>query len=119
MSGRFDMLVATRRGKTMSRETINARRMYHAIAEMDSIEFAIVVGGFAFDLKHNEDADAESIITKWWHWTDEIAQSLLDDNEEEAIAKYNLMLVETCQECFVDTDKYDGETYHFEECSKA
>lgn len=92
--------------------------MYAAIATMDAIDFAIVVGGFAFDLKHREDADAESIITKWWHWTDEIAESLLYDNEAEAVERYNLMLTETCPECYVDTDKYDGEIDHDSDCSK-
>ena len=102
----------------MSRETINARRMHHAIAEMDSINFATVVGKFAFDLEHYDHADAESIISKWWNWTDEIAQSLLDTNEASAIYRYKLMPIETCQECYSMTDKYDGEIEHNEDCSK-
>jgi hypothetical protein len=102
----------------MSRKTINAERMYHAIAKMDSIDFTLVVGKFAFDLQHNEGADAEHIINKWWNWTEDIADSLLYDNEADAVEKYNLMLIETCQECFVDTDKYDGEIDHFDDCSK-
>lgn len=102
----------------MSRETINARRMYHAIAEMDSIRFATVVGKFAFDLQHREDADAESIICKWWNWTDEIAESLLDDNEDVAVAEYNLMRTEKCEECFSRTDKYEGVIEHDSDCSK-
>jgi len=102
----------------MSRETINARRMYHAIAEMDSIDFAKVVGKFAFDLEHYDHADAESIISKWWNWTNEIAESLLDNNEASAVYRYKLMPIETCQECYSMTDKYEGVIEHDEECSK-
>ena len=102
----------------MSRETINARLMYQAISEMDAINFATLVGKFAFDLQHNEYADAESIISKWWNWTDEIAESLLNDNEASAVYRFKLIPTETCQECFVDTDKYEGVIEHDEECSK-
>ena len=92
--------------------------MYHAIAEMNALDFALVVGKFAFDLERYDHADAESIITKWWNWTDEIAQSLLDDDEAKAIEVYNLMPTETCPECYSDTDKYDGEIDHDSDCSK-
>jgi hypothetical protein len=93
--------------------------MYHAIAEMDSVDFATVVGKFAFDLQHYDHADAESIISKWWNWTDEIAESLLASNEASAVYKYKLMPIETCQECFVDTDKYEGVIEHAYDCKFA
>lgn len=102
----------------MSRETINARLMYQAISEMDAINFATLVGKFAYDLEHYEHADAESIISKWWNWTDEIAQSLLDTNEASAVYRFKLIPTETCQECFVDTDKYEGVIEHAYDCSK-
>lgn len=102
----------------MSRETINARLMKNAIAEMDSVDFATLVGRFAFDLEHYEHADAESIISKWWNWTDEIAQSLLDTNEASAVYRYKLIPTETCQECYSMTDKYEGVIEHNEDCSK-
>lgn len=102
----------------MSRETINARLMKNAIAEMDSVDFAIVVGKFAFDLQHYDRADAESIISKWWNWTDEIAESLLNDNEASAVYRFKLIPTETCQECYSMTDKYEGVIEHDEDCSK-
>lgn len=102
----------------MSRETINARRMYEAISEMDAINFATLVGKFAFDLERYDHADAESIISKWWNWTNEIAESLLDANEASAVYKYKLMPIETCQECLQDTDKYEGVIEHAYDCSK-
>lgn len=102
----------------MSRQTINAQRMYEAIGKMDAIDFALVVGKFAFDLERYDYANAESIISKWWNWTNEIAESLLDDNQESAVENYNLMVIETCQECFSDTDKFDGEIDHDSDCSK-
>ena len=102
----------------MSRETVNAKLMYEAIAKMNAIEFATVVGKFAFDLEHYEHADAESIISKWWNWTDDIAQSLLDTNEASAVYRYKLIPTETCQECYTDTDKYEGVIEHAYDCSK-
>ena len=102
----------------MSRKTINAQRMEDAISGMNEVDFAIVVGKFAFDLQHYDHADAESIISKWWNWTDEIAQSLLDANEASAVYKYKLMPIETCQECYIDTDKYEGVIEHDSDCSK-
>lgn len=102
----------------MSRKTLNARLMENAISEMNEVDFAIVVGKFAFDLEHYEHADAESIISKWWNWTDEIAQSLLDTNEASAVYRYKLIPTETCPECFMDTDKYEGVIEHDSDCSK-
>ena len=92
--------------------------MKNAIAEMDSVGFAIVVGKFAFDLEHYDRADAESIISKWWNWTDEIAESLLNANEASAVYRYKLVPTETCQECYSMTDKYEGVIEHDEDCSK-
>ena len=102
----------------MSRETINAKIMYEAISKMDATDFALVVGKFAFDLQYYDHADAESIITGWWKWTDEIAQSLLDANEASAVYTYKLMPIETCQECYTDTDKYEGVIEHDSDCSR-
>lgn len=101
----------------MSRKTINAQRMEDAIGEMSVTEFALVVGKFAFDLERYSDGDAESIISKWWHWTDEIAEALLDEDQKSAVENYNLMPTETCQECYSMTDKFDGEIEHDLDCS--
>jgi hypothetical protein len=91
--------------------------MENAISEMNEVDFAIVVGKFAFDLEHYEHADAESIISKWWNWTDEIAQSLLDANEASAVYRFKLIPTETCPECYSDTDKYEGVIEHDSECN--
>lgn len=101
----------------MSRRTINGERIHQAISEMDAINFATLVGKFAYDLEHYEHADAESIISKWWNWTDEIAQSLLDANEASAVYRFKLIPTETCSECYSDTDKYEGVIEHDSECS--
>lgn len=92
--------------------------MYEAIVKMGAIDFAIVVGKFAFDFERYSYGDAESIITRWWHWTDEIAEFWLDLDQEKAVRDYNLMVRETCPECYTDTDKWEGVIEHDSDCSK-
>lgn len=98
----------------MSQQTINAKRMEEAIAELNHIDFALIVGGFALSV----DTDSfEHIVSKPWKWLDEIAEWVLDTDEELA-KRFDLMPIETCQECFSMTDKFDGEIDHDSDCSK-
>lgn len=101
----------------MSRETINAQRIAEALEKMGKIEFALVVGGYAHSVGEYGDG-FEYIVSKPWKYLDEIAEWLLEEDQESAVESYNLMVRETCQECYSMTDKYEGEIEHSSDCSQ-